>query len=145
MVLDFSDAFMSIPLAGAERPFQHLRTFHPLRRTRPPIFKDEAVEGHVVVWRVLGFGGKSNPLTYSRCAGLAALTAQRMLRPAPGDFGLSSAAAGRVQLYVDDSAVSCLGSSSEIDLAFDLVILWWSTLGIPLALGKGSSETGQHK
>jgi len=46
---------------------------------------------------------------------------------------------------VDDPAVSCLGSPAEIDLAFDLVILWWSTLGIPLALGKGIRETGQHK
>ena len=68
-----------------------------------------------------------------------------MLRPAPDDFGLSSVAAGRVQLNVDDPAVSCLGSPSEIDLAVDLVILRWSALGIPLALGKGSRETGQHK
>jgi len=33
----------------------------------------------------------------------------------------------------------------EIDLSFDIVILWWSVLGIPLALGKGSRQTGQHK
>ena len=67
-VLDFSDAFMSNPLAGAERPFNTCEVSTPFRRTRPPIFKDEAAEGHVVAWRVLGFGGKSNPLTYSRCA-----------------------------------------------------------------------------
>jgi len=36
MVLDFSDAFMSIPLAGAERPFNTCEVSTPIRRTRPP-------------------------------------------------------------------------------------------------------------
>ena len=66
MVLYFADAFMSIPLAGAERPFNTCRIEAPLKRQRAPLYKGEPAEGQVVAWRVLSFGGKSNPLTYSR-------------------------------------------------------------------------------
>jgi len=99
----------------------------------------------VVAWRVLGFGGKSSPLTYSRCARLASRTEQGMWRPSPSDFGFAPAAAGRIQMNVDGPAVTCLGSSSQLDLAFDLVILWWRTLGITLALTKGVRGTDEHK
>ena len=36
MVLDLKDAFMGVPLAAAERPFNTCAVDLPIRRTRPP-------------------------------------------------------------------------------------------------------------
>ena len=38
MVLDFRDAFMSVPLAEAERPFNCCEIEVPLKRSRPPAY-----------------------------------------------------------------------------------------------------------
>ena len=48
------DAFMSIPLHEEER------RFNVAVLQQPPFVGS----GRVIVWRVLGFGGKSNPLVY---------------------------------------------------------------------------------
>jgi len=94
MVLDFQDAFMSIPLAAPERPYNTCELERPIFRSRSEVYKDEPEQGHIIAWRVLGFGGKANPLVYSRCAGLAARTAQALLRPSPAAAGSQLAPRG---------------------------------------------------
>jgi len=65
--------------------------------------------------------------------------------PSPGARGCSTAAVSRLQLYVDDPTLSCCGTQAECDTALDLVILWWSVLGLPLSLDKGLVTQGEHK
>ena len=40
---------------------------------------------------------------------------------------------GRLQLYVDDPVVSVRAKEDQAHETFDLVILWWLTLGLPLS------------
>ena len=54
MVLDFSDAFMGIPLAMEEQCFNTCFLERPLRRRRPDAFPGEVRQGQVIVWRVFG-------------------------------------------------------------------------------------------
>ena len=61
LILDFADAFMAIPLADAERPFNVSAVDVPLRRGRKRLFHGEVASGTHVAWRVLGVGGKPNP------------------------------------------------------------------------------------
>ncbi|CAK0863499.1 unnamed protein product [Prorocentrum cordatum] len=89
LILDFKGAFMSIPLHEQER------RFNVAVLQQPP----SVDSGRVIVWRVLGFGGKSNPLVYSRFASFVARSTQAML----------SADACRLQLYVDDPALTLAG------------------------------------
>ena len=47
--------------------FNCAHTGTPLKRNREEILLDgECSEGNFVMWRVLGFGGKPNPLVFSR-------------------------------------------------------------------------------
>ena len=66
LILDLKDAFMSIPLARQERRFNCANAGFPMTRGRDTLYEDEPEEGTFVVWRVLGFGGKPNPLVFSR-------------------------------------------------------------------------------
>merc|ERR1712051_969333 len=93
LVLDFRDAFMGIPLAEAERPFNTAELEAPLTRRRAAIFDGEAQQGSCIVWRVLGFGGRPNPLVFARAASFAARSAQALLRPTPQASRGSTAAA----------------------------------------------------
>ena len=98
------------------------------------------------MWRVLGFGGKPNPLVYSRAASFAARTAQGLLRTsAQCSLGSAACAPGRLQLYVDDPVLSLVGRPAATDASMDLVLLWWLCLGPPLAWHKGTSGPGSHK
>ena len=56
-------------------------------------------------------------------------------------------ARGCLQLYVDDSVLTCVGTDEEIETSFDIVLLWWLAMGIPLAWKKGSitEETEDHR
>lgn len=80
LVLDFKDAFMSIPLHAAEQPFNCTQLAQPIRLGREQLDEAEATEGRCIVWRVLGFGGKPNPLVYSRAASFAMRSAQALFR-----------------------------------------------------------------
>ena len=51
-------------------------------------------------------------------------------------------APGRLQLYVDDPVVSVRSKKTEAHETFDLVIVWWLVLGIPLSWKKGSLSEG---
>ena len=146
MVLDFKDAFMGIPLAALERPFNAAELPQPIRRNRPELFEGEAAAGTVIVWRVLGFGGRPNPLVFARAASFAARSAQALLRPTTSaDQGCSAAAVGRLQLYVDDPVLTVLGTTEQREIAFDVVLLWWLVLGLPLAWAKGTVTENAHR
>ena len=144
MILDFRDAFMGIPLAQSEWAFNACEVKKPIRRTRPPATTDEAEEGRVIVWTVLGFGGRANPLVFARCAAFACRSAQGLLRPSWGASGCTSAGPTRLQMYVDDPVATTLGTPEETATAIDLIMLWWMLLGIPLALPKGVLSDGEH-
>ena len=119
-VIDYKNAFMTLPLAKSEMPFNTTATPHQVRRSRPPLLPDEPVSGGFLVWRVLGFGGHSNPLTYSRAACFAARSGQALLCSPPSQGGVAEA---RLQLYVDDPAVALRGTAAQQRLAVDVLIL----------------------
>jgi hypothetical protein len=102
LVLDFKNAFMSIPLDKAERRFNCAHVEESISLSRPKIEKEEATKGHVVVWRVLGFGGRPNPLVYSRAESFAMRSAQALLGPPVRSSQHQSLSRSRGQLYVDD-------------------------------------------
>ena len=66
LILDLKDAFMSIPLHPSERRFNCANSGFELKRSRDELFEGEPTVGSFVVLRVLGFGGKPNPLVFSR-------------------------------------------------------------------------------
>ena len=131
---------MSLPLAKSEMGYNASVCPAGLVRSRDALYADEPVEGRVLLWRVLGFGGHSNPLTYSRAATFAARSGQALLcEPARG---VRSWARGRLQLYVDDPALTLCGNTAEQGLAVDLLVSWWLCLGIPLSWDKGGLVSG---
>ena len=133
-ILDFQNAFMTLPLDPDEMPFNTSILPFGISRSRKPIYQGEPVRGHFLVWRVLGFGGHSKPLTYSRAATFAARSGQALLtRPR----SQTDVAEGRLQLYVDDPILTVTGSIHQQHAAIDLLVLWWLCLGIPLSWSKG--------
>jgi len=145
LVLDFTDAFMGVPLHPREHPFNCCVLDRNIVRTRPACYKNEPWKGTTVVWRVLGFGGKPNPLVYSRAASFGARTAQALLRTSSSSPGLRGGAPGLLQLYVDDPALVLAGSEEQCAVSVDVVALWWLVLGLPLAWAKGSYAAGPHR
>ena len=78
-ILDFQNAFMTLPLHPDEMPFNTSVAPCGISRSRSALYPDEPSVGNFLVWRVLGFGGHSNPLTYSRAATFAARSGQALL------------------------------------------------------------------
>ena len=97
LILDYVDAVMSLALRPAERRFACA------------ILED----GRVLVWAVVGFGGKVFPLVYSRAASFASRSAQAMVVDT-----------ARLQLFVDDPAVVAWGPQTQVDETLDLVVIW---------------------
>jgi hypothetical protein len=150
LILDYKDAFMSIPLAEDERRFNCASTEFALPRGRDALYPNEPDVGGFVVWRVLGFGGKPNPLIFSRVASLASRTAQALLGPVHDADRVPEhdcLAKGRLQLYVDDPVLTCVGTRDQISTSMDLVLSWWLILGIPLSWSKGAvfHEREKHR
>ena len=73
MIIDYKNAFMTVPLHPEEWPYNCSVAPQGVTRSRKPLDHGEPQTGSFVVWRVLGFGGKLNPLLYSRIATVAAL------------------------------------------------------------------------
>ena len=61
LVLDFKDAFMSVPLHPDERRFNCARVEEPGQRGRAALIADETEKGKFIVWQVLGFWGAPQP------------------------------------------------------------------------------------
>ena len=80
----------------------------------------------IYVWHTLGFGGETFPLVYSRPASFASRTAQALMEP-----GRS-----KLQLYVDDPALSLLGTRTWALTEGSIPILWWLVLGLKLSWSK---------
>ena len=57
IVLDFKNAFMSVPLHPVERPFNVSILEDPIDLQRDTSSTDDVKRGRCIVWRVLGFGG----------------------------------------------------------------------------------------
>ena len=112
---------MNIPLHWKEKAFNTCELDYEVRLHRERLRPDESAAGHFVVWNVLGFVGKSNPLVFARAASFAARTAQGMLRPAPGAAGCQRAAPTRLQLYVDDPVATSAGTPAENTTAVDVM------------------------
>merc|ERR1712194_242981 len=51
-------------------------------------------------------------------------------------------APGRLELYVDDPIVSVRATHDKAMETFDVVILWWLVLGLPVSWKKGTSSRG---
>ena len=87
----------------------------------PGYFQDG--QAAFVIWNVLGFGGKANPLVYARIASMAARAGQALL----------DVERARLQLYVDDPAVVVVGDEQVCrkELSF------WLLLGLRLSWQKG--------
>jgi len=144
VILDIRDAFMGIPLHPEEFTFNTCAADFPLTRTRPALYQNEPEIGRYIVWAVLGFGGKPNPLVFARAASFASRCAQALLPRKPCTYAGSALAAGRLQLYVDDPIATFAGSAAACQCSADLVILFWMTLGLPLAWSKGSYTNEGH-
>ena len=114
---------------------------------------EEPEQGQLIVWRVLGFGGRPNPLVFGRVTAALMRAAQALLTTR-GDFEQSSggrgrqeecaapfaAAVTRLHLYVDDAVAAFRGRLDDITEAFDLLLLLWLALGAPVAWPKVSLE-----
>ena len=105
----------------------------PIQRRRHEVRPGEPRSGTFLVWRVLGFGGRSNPLLYSRCIGAVARASQALLMA----LEHSSAVRSWSQIYVDDPAIVQSGPVADRLRALNVLILFWLTLGLPLAWEKG--------
>ena len=122
---------MSLPLRDDERCDNCTVVKDDLQRGREPLTATEPRVGRCIVWRVLGFGGRPNPLLYSRAASFAARTAQALLGSPERGKQTAGLARCRLQLYVDDPVVPAVGYPEEIECSFDIMLLWWMVLGIP--------------
>ena len=92
----------------------------------------------MIVYRVLGFGGKPNPLVYSRVASMAMRTGQGLLGSPVRRHQEPGLARCRGQLYVDDPTWVNAGKPEEVQMSADILLQYWMILGIPLAWAKGS-------
>ena len=132
---------MTIPLSSGEQAFNCCEVSQGLSRTRDKVYADEPETGKFIVWRVLGFGGRPNPLLGARAVSLAMRSAQCL-----GDAMCEETGMFKSQLYVDDPAITVAGSPTTGPKTRDVVLLWWLVLGLPLAWKKGMvyDKTEEH-
>ena len=132
LILDFENAFMSVPLAVGEHRYNCCEVPQGLRRSRTQVYDSEPEAGQFVVWRVLGFGGRPNPLLFARAASVAMRSAQCL-----GEALCVKVVDFKFQLYVDDPAITVCGPTEVVAASIDSVLVWWLVLGLPLAWKKG--------
>ena len=80
LILDLVDAFLGIPLAKEERANNCILLEEPITRKREALDPAEPKQGKFLIWRVLGFGGRPNPLLYARVASVLCRAGQALLR-----------------------------------------------------------------
>ena len=110
-----------------------------------PSWTSASLAGIRLLFCCVLFLGGSNPLSYSRAASFAARSAQAIISPSPQSPLPPELAVGRMQLYVDDPALTVAGNTSQRHLSLDVVLAWWLVLGIPLAWAKGSLTYGRQQ
>jgi hypothetical protein len=113
---------------------------------RPKLDAQESQTGQFVVWRVLGFGGRPNPLVYSRAASFAMRSAQALAGSPNRSCQHALLSQCRGQLYVDDPVWTHAGTPAQNKRTTDLLLTWWLVLGLPLAWKKGTwvPEAAKH-
>ena len=79
LVLDFHNAFMTIPANQGDLCFNCCSLENIIQLKRMPVALEEPCSGSFVVWRTLGFGGRSFPLLYARVASFVARLTQGLL------------------------------------------------------------------
>ena len=114
MSLDFSDAFKH--LAVRENEYRYL--------------SGRALGGFFVYKTVL-FGIKTGPLVWGRMAALIARSTQSL-------FHISRC---RLQIFVDDPLIVARGTVEQLNSIFNVILLWWLTLGLKVAWTKGAVGT----
>lgn len=137
LTLDFKDAFMSIRLDERECPYNCTSVDAGVTRTRPPMRTGEPTAGTVIVIASARVRRQAQPLVYSRAASIASCTAQALVSASPE-------VQGALQLYVDDPILVVSGSQDNVRETFDLVLIWWLLLGIPLAWKNGPVTAEPH-
>jgi len=148
LVMDFEDAFMGVPIRAEEQRFCCATVPQGIRRSRAPISNDEPREGTFVVWRVLGFGGRSFPVVFSRPASFAARTAQALFWSPTDQAWRPREASARLQMYVDDPIITLASHRrSRRTRAADIILMWWLVLGVALSWAKGrwADEDSDHE
>ena len=119
---------MPSPLSSGEQAFNCCEVSQGLSRTRDNVYTDEPETGKFIVWRVLGFGGRPNPLLFARAVSLAMRSTQCL-----GDAMCEEPGMFKSQLYGDDPAITVAGSPTAVHKTLDVVLLWWFIIGLPLA------------
>ena len=109
LIADFKDAFFILPNKRSERKW-----FVVMFR------------GEVYVFLRTTQGSRGAPLTWARFAALITRLTQ----------SVTDVASTRINTYVDDPIVAALGPQAERDLKYAMVLIIWSTLGLPLSLEK---------
>ena len=128
---------MSVPLTQSELRHNCCHVEEGVTLKRSKLIPEEATCGNCVVWRVMGFGGRPNPLVFARFASLAFRTGQALCEAMhPGEVAVRS------QLYVDDPAITLSGTPTNMSSTIDDILGWWLVLGLPLAWEKGSWRMG---
>ena len=112
MTADFSDAFLNLGIAEAERG-------HAVVLVKPGIY---------AAYRGVPFGLASAPLLWGRAAAFIGRATQAIHGPN----------SHRVQIYVDDPAVAVGGSKSARSWALGRTLILWAALGARIALHKVS-------
>ena len=101
--------------------------------SRPFNQKDVEIDNKFL--RVVGYGGprmQLNKTESNNCHFTGASSGDKSCAPA------------RIQLSVDDPAVSLAGTETAVKRSVDLLLLWWMALGAPWPWAKGAFTAGQH-
>ena len=111
LVLDFADAFYIVPLRHSQRRYYCT-----------------AFRGKIIVFLTTAQGSVNAPLTWGRLAALIGRITQSV-------FPKLDAA---IRIYVDDPAIVLRGKLAERNRFVAMIILLWSSLGLPLSVHKAT-------
>ena len=91
-------------------------------------FKHLHVRQNEYRYRTVLFGVKTGPLVWGRVAALIARSTQALFHPSRC----------QLQIFVDDPLIVARGTETQLSSVYNIVLLWWLTLGLKVAWSKGS-------